>query len=165
MQHFRASGNVFFATNYGGGRDWPVRAILISLNLVTTLHCPNWNSVIAPNYWNSSSHVSKVKDQDTYSYYIWSGMYFTTFESFILKQCMKQNMVIPKLEGRGWFVKDWKFPVLYVGEQLPPSCGKRKTKRESWITVQIANWISEANMQMNLMLLIMVMLMKTMIII
>ena len=43
---------------------------------------------------------------------------------------MKQNMIIPKLEGRGWYMKKVKIlPVWYVGEQLPPSLTKRKTRQ------------------------------------
>ena len=29
-------------------------------------------------------------------------------QCFIWQQCMKQNMVIPKLEGHGWYMKDGK---------------------------------------------------------
>ena len=50
-------------------------------------------------------------------------------QCFIWKQCMKQNMIIPKPEGRGWYMKDRIIlPVWYVGEQLPPSLTKRKTR-------------------------------------
>ena len=43
---------------------------------------------------------------------------------------MKKNMIIPKLKGRGWYMKDGKIlPIWYVGEQLPPSLTKRKTRK------------------------------------
>ena len=77
-------------------------------------------------------------------------------QCFIWKQYMKQNMIIPKLEGRGWYMKDRKdLPVWCVGEQLPPSFTKIKTK----------NRLIVQNMQINLMLLMMAMLMMTMMII
>ena len=44
-------------------------------------------------------------------------------------------MVIPKLEIRGWYMKDRKnLPVWYVGEQLPQSLIRRKL--ENWLIVQ-----------------------------
>ena len=43
---------------------------------------------------------------------------------------MKQNMIIPKLEIRGWYMKDRKIlPVWYVGEQLPQILTRRKTRK------------------------------------
>ena len=43
---------------------------------------------------------------------------------------MKQNMIIPKLVGRGWYMKDGNIlPVWYVGEQLPSSLTKRKVRK------------------------------------
>ena len=40
-------------------------------------------------------------------------------------------MIISKLKGRGWYMKDGKIlPVWYVGEQLPPSLTKRKTRSD-----------------------------------
>ena len=43
---------------------------------------------------------------------------------------MTQNMIVPKLKGHGWHMKDRKnFPVWYVGEKLPPSLIKRKTRK------------------------------------
>ena len=51
-------------------------------------------------------------------------------QCFIWKQGMKQNMIIPKLERRGWYMKDGKIlPVWYVGEQLPQSLNRRKTRK------------------------------------
>ena len=50
-------------------------------------------------------------------------------ECFIWNQCLKKNIIIPKLEERGWYMKDAKvLPVWYVGEQLPSSLSKRKPK-------------------------------------
>ena len=51
-------------------------------------------------------------------------------QCFIWKQYMKQNMIIPKPEGRGWYMKDGTdLPIWCVGEQLPPSFTKIKTKK------------------------------------
>ena len=57
---------------------------------------------------------------------------------------MKQNTIIPKLEGRGWHMKDRKnFPVWYTGKKLPPSLIKRKTRRSSNSSKYIPNFWSE----------------------
>ena len=50
-------------------------------------------------------------------------------QCFIWKQCMKQNMIIPKLKACGWYMKDGKIlPIWYVGKQLPSSLTKRNTR-------------------------------------
>ena len=50
-------------------------------------------------------------------------------QCFIGKQCMKQNMIIPKLKACGWYMKDGKIlPIWYVGKQLPSSLTKRNTR-------------------------------------
>ena len=50
-------------------------------------------------------------------------------ECFVWNQCTKKDIIIPKLEERGWYMKDAKvLPVWYVGEQLPSSLSKRKPK-------------------------------------
>ena len=54
-------------------------------------------------------------------------------ECFVWNQCLKKNIIIPKLEERGWYMKDAKvLPVWYVGEQLPSSLTKRKTKKSKY---------------------------------
>ena len=66
-------------------------------------------------------------------------------------------MIIPKLEIRGWYMKDRKtLPVWYVEEQLPQILTRRKTRKS-------VN--SSKYMQTNLMLLMMPMLMMKMMII
>ena len=47
-------------------------------------------------------------------------------QCFIWKQCMKRNLITPKLERRGWYMKDKKvLPVL----QLLPTLTKRKSRK------------------------------------
>ena len=55
-------------------------------------------------------------------------------QCFIRKPCIKQNMIIPRLEGRDWHMKDG---VWYVGENYLQVILSEKL--ENWLIVQNAN--------------------------
>ena len=51
-------------------------------------------------------------------------------QCFIWTQCMRQNMIIPKLKIRAWCMEDGKIlPVWYVGKQLLQSLTRRKNRK------------------------------------
>ena len=56
--------------------------------------------------------------------------WFAMFYMEAMYEAEHDNMIMPKLEGRGWYMKDGKIPpVWYVGEQLPPSLTKKNTRK------------------------------------
>ena len=69
-----------------------------------------YSGLPAEYYWNFSSHVSKAKDQDKLSSYIWWGSIVehlkrSDLQCLIWEQFAKQNMIIPILEGRACYMK------------------------------------------------------------
>ena len=50
-------------------------------------------------------------------------------QTYIWKQCTFQNMTIPSIEGRGWYLKDdLILPMWFEGNQIPPSLVRSKKR-------------------------------------
>ena len=53
-------------------------------------------------------------------------------QTFVWKQCMVQNMIVPSLDGRGWCERDGKIlPVWYDIPQFPPSLPRYPKKKQT----------------------------------
>ena len=68
---------------------------------------------------NGSRQFQLISDEESIAQHLKRN----DLQCFIWKQCMKRNLITPKLERRGWYMKDKK--VL----QLLPTLTKRKSRK------------------------------------